>query len=191
MAEQQRQNPYAAPETDPLLVDGAVDPVLGAVWRQRDQLVIRPAQPRRVMPDLCVRCGVPGVQPRRKAALYWHAPGYYLLRLAGPVVYAAIVSVMQKNAGFEYVLCTEHQKLIQRKRIVGIGGLALVLATFFTACAQISGEIARAAIVLTLLWAIAVIYVGRIFVATRIDERFAYVKGCGEGFLARLPPFEG
>src|SRR4051794_27642362 len=101
-------NPYAPPslEADSARADsGLLSGYTGALRREGDLLVIPVVGAS--FPKRCVVCNQPGVK-RLQRKLFWHPPGYYLLILAGALIYVIAAMTVRKRASFEVSLCAAH-----------------------------------------------------------------------------------
>ena len=173
-------NPYAPPKA-------VLDDRTGSeaqMWREGHVLVVRKGGD---FPDRCIKCNAPGVLPRRRVSLSWHAPGWYLLILLQLLIYLIAALIVRKTAKFDVALCERHQKRVLRARIVGWGGLAIEGALGAAAVATGNGNFGIAALALALPWLIAFIILNRLLSAKRIDGKYVRLNGCGPEFLRSLP----
>lgn len=177
--------PYATP-----LAAGPSDLIL----REGSVLIV----PREVsLPDLCVKCNAPAAGWRLRKTLSWHSPWVALLILVNLIVYLVVALVLQKRAKVEMGLCPVHRA--KRRNAILIVWL-LVMAGFGMIVGAIMwGTEARYGdyrpLWLGLAGGLVLIFdlvYGTLFARTltpkRIDDRFAWLKGCGEDFLANFPP---
>ena len=175
------QNPFAPPSAP--LEDASTD----RIWRDGKVLV---APLGAVLPERCVKCGEPATQVKKRT-FYWHHPAIYLFALCNLILYAIIAIIVRRRVALTVGLCQAHA----RKRLTGIlvgwlGALAgIVVATL--GGAEDSCGLMVAGFFLFLGTIIAGLFMARVLYPEHIDKVYARMKGCGEGFLAELPDFNG
>jgi hypothetical protein len=167
----QRFHPPAAP----------VQPSHG-VWRD-GQIAIVAIGAR--LPARCVKCNQPAVEPLKDREVYWHHPLLYLLIIPGLIIYAIVAMVVRKKATVAPGLCAEHRT--RRRLWIAAGWLSPVVAVLMMSIASNSAAVVSSAFMVILVGIIAAVIQSQIVTATRIDEGYVYLKGCGEPFLATLP----
>src|SRR6185295_9400985 len=77
-----------------------------------------------VLPPACVKCGAPAEPPKKANAFYWHPQAYYLLILAGVLMYAIVAMIVRKRFELAVPMCAEHLK---RRRTLRWTGWALLV----------------------------------------------------------------
>jgi len=166
-------NPYAPPRAalDTQPADG--------YWREGKVLVMRVGS---ALPQRCVRCNEPAVQPTKSRWLYWHHPGWFALLLINVLIYVLVALAVRKKAKVGLGLCARHRL---RRRVflsIGWGGFLFGLAVIF---AQLSGSESAAGLgmLIILFAAIIGIFGSRIAYPSRITKEEVRLKGCGVPFL--------
>ncbi|MFI4862033.1 MAG: hypothetical protein ACIAXF_15310 [Phycisphaerales bacterium JB063] len=140
------------------------------------------------LPERCVRCNQPLHGKPIKKTMYWHDPMWFLLILAGILIYAIVAVCIRKKVKVSISLCQEHkrQRMIWNMLLVVglIGGVMLAI----TGAVMESGLIAIVGGLLFLFGLVsAVMASSGALRPTFIDERVARLKGAKEPFLASLP----
>ena len=173
-------NRYAPPKA--LVEDREGDGA--AMWRDGKVLVLRKDAH---FPDRCIKCNAPSVAPKRRYRLTWHSSGLYLLLLLAVLIYVIVAALVRKTAVVHVGLCARHQKRVLWGRIIGWGGLVLEVLLVWAAQTTPYEIFGIAAFLLVLPWLLATIWVNRIVLVQRIDDRYVRLKGCGPEFLRSLP----
>ena len=175
------QNPFAPPSAP--LEDASTD----HIWRDGKVLV---APLGTALPERCVKCGEPPAQMKRRT-FYWHHPALYLLALLNLILYAIIAIIVRRRVTLTVGLCKAHA----RKRLYGIlvgwlGALAGIVIAILGGAEDNCGTMV-AGVLVFLGTIIAGLFMARVLYPEHIDKVYARMKGCGEGFLAELPDFNG
>ena len=175
------QNPFAPPSAS--LEDASAD----RVWRDGKVLV---APLGAELPPRCVKCGEPATQ-MKKRTYYWHHPALYLIVFCALLIYLIVALIFRRRATLTVGLCPVHVKKRRIGILVGwLGALAgIVLAV--AGGSQDSCGVMLAGLALFLGTIIAGLFMARVLYPEHIDATYARMKGCGEGFLAELPDFNG
>jgi len=139
------------------------------------------------LPSRCIKCNEPAVAPARRVRLAWHPPAWYLLILLAVLVYALVALLVRKKAVVHLGLCERHQRRVLWGRGVGWGGFAVLVAMVAWSMAGHTPAAAGIALLLLLPWALATIWINRLVLPARIDDRYVRLKGCGPAFLRSLP----
>lgn len=108
------------------------DPQVAApAWRDGRDLIL-PIQADHAA--RCYRCGAPAAS-RVPRTLYWHHPAWYLLILAGILIYALVALAIRRRADVVVGLCPRHTAARRRAAWIGagllgsaVGALALAIA---------------------------------------------------------------
>jgi hypothetical protein len=173
-------NRYAPPKA--AVEDGDGDG--SAMWRDGKVLVLRKDAR---FPDRCIKCNAPSVAPKRRYRLSWHSSGLYLLLLLALLLYVIVAAIVRKTAVVHVGLCERHQKRVLWGRIIGWGGLALEVLLVWAATSTPYDICGIVAFVLVIPWLIASVWVNRLVLPERIDDKYVRLKGCGHEFLRSLP----
>lgn len=167
-------------------------------WRE-DALLVVPALA--MLPPRCVKCnaevhGEPGSR-RLTQKLAWHHPAFFLLILAGLLIYVIVALCIQQKATIEMSLCPTHAAKRRNwlvvawvSAIVGIGamifgcggGSALAHHNDMWPFWLIIGGI-----LLALVGGVAGIIGARALTPKRIERGYAWLAGAHADFLAPLP----
>lgn len=175
-------NPYAAPRAD---LDASPSGASGAFWRAGPLLVTGLDV---TLPPRCVKCNAPLAEPLKRKRFYWHHPAVFALLLLNLLLYALVALLVRKRAEVGLGLCEAHARKRTMGILVGVGGTVLSLGLMFVGAAQNVPLLALAAIAGVVASIVAGAVMARTLLPTRIDRTGAQFKGCGEAFLAELPP---
>jgi hypothetical protein len=181
-------NPYA-PSKASLKAAPSIGGDSADVWRDRKWLVMD-VDAR--LPHRCVKCNEPAELPMKRQNLYWHHAAIYLLLIFWVVIYIIVAAIARKVLKLEVGLCEEHR--LARRKALTIG----LIGMFGSIPAAIGlGELDQPGLALPvgiagfLGFVIYLMVKARILYAKRIDSNVARIGGCGEEFLASLPPYRG
>jgi hypothetical protein len=152
-----------------------------------------------VGPDRCVKCNAPANGYRYSKTFYWHESAYYLLILAGIIVYAIVAMIIRKSGRVSVGLCPAHRAVRTRHSLIVtaivllgigviIGGPVMASNTNVRSDSEMYG-------VGGVLGGIFLLLAGAIYASValpvlqvrKIDERFVYLKRAGAPFLEGLP----
>ena len=197
-------NPYAAPRANPEGDRAAED----AFRRDGRTLVMRNGA---AFPMRCVKCNAPAAGAPYPRELAWRNPAWNWTMLLvvlvplnpifgmAPLLAITLGELLRKMAEVNLRLCWEHgQRLRVAQRLLS-GGAAALLPCYVYAFASLLQAplpwtmppgVIMAVFASTLPWGIAVGLLRRTVTAGRISENEVRLKGCGEAFLASLPPVE-
>jgi hypothetical protein len=162
------------------------------IWRDGARLITtRKAE----LPPLCVKCAAPADGSYKRRTFYWHHPAWALLVLFALLLYAIVAMIVRKKSVVVVGLCRAHQArrtwLLLGTWLLSLGGIAAMIA------GPVAGTEMRAdwMIPAGLLGGIGMIFVAlltgfaaRVLVPTKIDDHYAWFKGCGGAFLSQFPP---
>ena len=162
---------------------GAYDQAPG-VWQDGSMLV---ATKEIMLPDRCVKCNGPANGYRLKRNMNWHDPLYYLIIFASPLIYAVIAIIVRKKARVYVGLCETHKQNRTIALFVTWSLFAAGIGSFVLAIASKTGTPVLLGIVLLLAAAIYGNFGPRVVYASKIDERFAWIKGVGREYLSQFP----
>ncbi|MBM4341802.1 MAG: hypothetical protein FJ100_00290 [Deltaproteobacteria bacterium] len=174
-------NPYAPPAVDSRL--GVFDPT--GVWRDGDHLVWRLGAQ---WPDRCLRCNGP-VTRRYRRELYWHAAGWYLVLLLGPIPYIVVALLVRRRTRIEVGLCREHADARTNRLLAAWGAFVLGLVAMVSGCSARGGSAAAqllGGLALVLGGLVAVAVVGPLVRVVRIDRDQARAAGVAGEYLDDL-----
>lgn len=175
------ENPFAPPSAP--LEDRSTD----RVWRDGKVLV---APKDAALPPLCVKCGEPASQ-MKKRVFFWHHPALYLLVLCGLLLYLIVAIIARRRATLTVGLCPRHAGKWRNGMLLGWLGALAGIGVAVAGGANDSCGIMALGLLLFLGTIIAGMFMARVLQVEHIDRTYARLKGCGEGFLAGLPEFNG
>jgi hypothetical protein len=179
----QQTNPYAPSEAS--LRAGDVRPTTGLMHDGKVLLLPQDC----ALPDRCVKCNDDAVLPIKERTVYWHHAGWYLMLLVNVILYVIVALVVRKTAKVSPGLCERHKRKRNVGLFIGWGGALLGLAGAVSAGANDSPGLALSMLLLILVAMITGIIMSRVVYASRIDDRYIRLKGCGPEFLTQWPPF--
>ena len=184
---QPSQIPATPPVAGIVLEDGYVlppPPSLGGVWREQSTLVMTKDA---TLPDNCVKCDAPANGFRLKRTFSWHHPALYVLILIAWLIYLIIALAVRKQATVYLGLCQEHYQ--RRRNFLIVGWVALAAGILLTILAFSSDYPAFGlfGILIFLISVIWLAFVARVVNVKKIDDRFVWLTGLNENFLARFP----
>ena len=140
-----------------------------------------------VLPDRCVKCNAPANGYRLKRNLSWHTRALYLLLLAGWLIYLIIALIVRKTARVHIGLCEKH---LNSRRValfiawaLFLAGVAIIVLAF----ASGSGMAGFLGFLVVVGSGIFGILACRMIYASKIDERFAWIKGVDREYLSQFP----
>ena len=183
--------PQAAPAVSGIVLeDGYVlppPPSTGGAWRDHKTLVMTKDF---ALPDYCVKCDAPANGFRLKRRLSWHHPVLYLVLFVAWLIYLILAMFLRKQATVYLGLCPEHHQ--KRRTLLWIGCALMVLsfgATFvgMTNDYPVIWLLSLFGIFVSIVW---LIIATRIVTVKKIDDRFIWLTGLNENYLARFPPIQ-
>ncbi len=140
-----------------------------------------------VLPDYCVKCNAPANGYRLKRSLSWHHPAYYLLIFVGWLAYLIVALIVRKSARVHVGLCERHLNHRRIAIFVSLGLLVLGIVFIVLAIGNESGGAALLGMAMLLAAALYGGFGARMIYASRIDERFVWIKGVSREYLAQFP----
>jgi uncharacterized membrane protein len=140
-----------------------------------------------VLPDRCVKCNAPANGYRLKRNLSWHHPLYYLLIFVGWLVYLIVALIIRKTAKVHIGLCEKHLNNRRIAILVSWSLFLLGIVAIILAIANESGAPALLGLMMIIAAAIYGAFGARTVYASKIDERFAWIKGVSSEYLAQFP----
>lgn len=156
-------------------------PQVARAWRAGKTLVILQGTQ---FPCRCVKCNEPAEAPIAPRTVYWHPPAWYLLILAGVLIYAVVALVIRKKATVLPGLCARHRR--RRWGWIAAGWLGPVAGIAIMAAG--GGAAVAAGVLVALVSVVLAMSQAQVVTARRIDDWYVHLDGCGEPFLAGLPP---
>jgi hypothetical protein len=142
-----------------------------------------------MLPDRCVKCNGPANGYRLRRKLSWHSPLYYLLIFVGWLVYVIVALVVRKTVRVHVGLCERHLNNRRMALYVAwflcLAGIAAIVMAF----AIESGAMGGIGIMLLIAAAIYGNFAPRVIYPSKIDERFAWIKGADPQYLSQFPPW--
>jgi len=158
-------------------------------WRDKRVMVMLPDAS---IPQRCVKCNDAVDEPTKIRKIFWHSPWLYLLLLFNVLIFAIVAAIVRKKATVAAGLCTAHKK---RRRtmitLAWVGALAGIVVVFLGMGSSAGAWGAFAGVLLIFGSIIFGMLRGRVVIATRIDNDYVRVKGCGDAYLDTLPQFPG
>jgi len=179
-------HPNPIPQTPPGGAPGGQAPTAW-VFRAGSQVVLVQGGN---LPARCVRCNQPAHGKPLKKTLYWHDPMWYLLILAGILVYAIVAICIRKKVKLDVALCQEHKKT----RAVWMTATLLTLLSspvlFITGAVIENVPLILLGLVMLVAGLVCAVLASQGAIRPSfIDDRVARLKGAKEPFLASLPPW--
>ena len=170
-----------------VLEDGYVmppPPVTGEIWRERSTLVMTKEA---TLPDRCVKCDAPANGFRLKRQLSWHHPALFLLLLIAWLIYLILAMVLRKKATVYLGLCQEHYQRRRKMLTVGFIILGVALISMIVALASEYPGFGLLGLLIVLATIIWLAFVARVVNVKKIDDRYVWLTGIHEKYLARFP----
>ena len=167
-----------------------------ALFRKGSFLVVNLVHQKSSFPDRCILSNEP-TSFRLKTVLYWHLPVFYLLILAGPLVYVLVAMFSRKRAEF-YIPLAERYVLQRRQNVVMtvtllLAGILIFVFGIVTIGSRNSQWFLMSASLVVLgpvfmfFAGLLGIYGCRIVFPKYIDNNIAMLGGASPEFLASLP----
>lgn len=158
-----------------------------SLWRDNAKLVTGRDS---TLPDRCVKCNSPS-RNRLVKKMYWHPPAYFALLCLGAIFYIIAALIVRKQANVTIGLCDTHFQKRKTAVIVTWSLVGLAILLFVIAGAADMGALAAIgtfALLGAMIYGVAAIpMVG----ATKMDDRFVWLRGVSKEFLAGLPEYTG
>ena len=162
-------------------------PIGGTAWRDGKKLVVADGSQ---LPDQCVKCNLPAEGGRMKRKVYWHPPLVYAALLVNILLYGILAMCFRKTVKMEIGVCPACRA--RRIRDLIIGWLALLGGIAVGAAGLAYGKPwGWAGPVLFLAGALWLILRTQVLLASRIQEKRAWLRGCHKDYLAKLPEWTG
>ena len=177
-------NPYAAPRSF-APVEAPLDEGL---WQTGQLLLLRKGTD---LPDRCVKCNAPADGRRLRRAFSWHHPAYFVLALAGLLIYVIVAMIVRQSITLQVGVCREH--LVRRRWGILIGwcsamaGLALIVLSWMPESPELFQLALCTGLGLLVAGPIYGLWRSQIVWARKIDKEYAWVSGVCNEYLAQLP----
>jgi hypothetical protein len=161
------------------------------VWRKGALLVTTRTA---VLPPVCVKCNQPADGSYQLRTYYWYHPALLLLAVVALLIFALVALITRKKADVTLGLCKQHHskriKLLTITWLLVLGGIAGLIAGVAIAANARGGDLTGTFVILVAIAAMIIaIFTGfgsRVIVPTKMDQQYAWFKGCGTEFLATL-----
>ncbi|MBI3372429.1 MAG: hypothetical protein HY017_11840 [Betaproteobacteria bacterium] len=152
-------------------------------WRDGKVMVMRIGS---ALPERCVMCNAPAVQPIKPRSVYWHHPGWYLLVVINILLYVVVGLLIRKKATVAFGLCANHRRRRRNFLAIGWGGFFLGLVAFAVGAANMVGWLIPLGMLIMLVAVIAGYFGARVAYPSRITAEEVRLSGCGAAFLDSL-----
>ncbi len=156
-------------------------------WRYKKQLV---TGLNAVLPLRCVKCNADTDAPQLTRKVYWYHPALYIL-LFSPVIFAIVALVVRKRSQATVSLCPLHRSKRLTSIFVAWGLFIAGFVAIFLAISNSQGWLAAVGALLLLGALIYFVVMCRLVYATKIDNQYIRLAGCGEEFLKQFPEWTG
>ncbi len=154
-----------------------------AVWRDGTSVVARRGAP---LPPRCVKCNAPADLPTKFRTLSWVPPAYYLLIVAGGILFVIVFAVFARRAAVNPGLCRRHKR--RRGAALGycvVGGFIwFATASIGIAEDSVGASFLGSAIAVGVAW-------GRLVHARKMTPGEVRLGGCAPAYLDGLPDYPG
>src|SRR5262249_3571339 len=138
--------------------------------------------------DLCVKCGTPANGYRLKRELYWHTPALYVLFLLAWIGDLVVALMARKRATVFIGLCDRHRAARKNALSGGSPGTMLGLGSWGLGLDS-QPEMMTGGVLLVVGCIVYGIVRARMIYPTRMDEQYVFIRGVGDAYPSRLPPF--
>lgn len=152
-------------------------------WRDGDKLVVHETA---TLPDRCLKCNQPADGKRVRQTFRWHSPVYYLLVLAGLLIYFVVALIVRQNATVEYGLCQRHFSQRRMFQISSWSLLALSVIGFIAAVGVGEGWLALFGL-LALVAAAVFGTLSQFVTVDKIDKGYVWLKKIDLEYLRQFP----
>ena len=179
-------SPYAPPYTN--APPPYASQINVSVWRRREHIIMYRDSD---LPDYCVKCNAPVVEnDKHRQRFYWHNPALYLL-LISPIIYAIVAVIVSRRTTLYVGLCQQHRKTRSNALIAGWAtGLGGLFSMFFSFSMNFTG-FGMFCMMLMVIGPIICAFIAQSLRVTEMDDKYIWLKGASEEFLASLPAWEG
>jgi len=170
-----------------VLEDGYVmppPPMTGGIWRDHSTLVMTKDA---TLPDRCVKCDAPANGFRLERKLSWHHPALFLLIFLAWLIYLILAMALRKRATVYLGLCQEHYQRRRNSLAVGFSVLCVTFVAIplaFVWDYPAVGLFALFGFLGSIIW---LAFAARVVSVNKIDDRFVWLSGINENYLARFP----
>lgn len=139
------------------------------------------------LPARCVKCNQPGHGGPIKKTMFWHDPMWYLLILAGLLVYVIVAICIRKKIKVHIALCQQHKRQRMVWTLMTVLGLVGGIGLFAAGIAVELPLLILVGLLLFIFGLVAAVVASSSLKPTFIDDRVARLKGAKEPFLSSLP----
>lgn len=180
-------NPYAPPQVGgpmPLSAQST-----DGVWRDGNILVMHK---QAVLPDRCVKCNTPASGMRLRRNLSWHHPAYFLIVLAGLLIYVIVALCVRQRAKIDIGICEAHRSR-RRNRILAawLIFVGAIVAIVLGSTNESLVVLIPVGVLMVLAALIMAVLISSIVSPKKIDNYYVWLKGVNPDYLAQLPPVHG
>lgn len=158
------------------------------VWRDKSKMIVSHDSQ---LPDRCIKCNAPAPGPKLKKKLTWHHPALYLLYFVALIIALIIALALRKTMIVDLGLCEEHMKKYRRNVVITWLLMLLGAGGFVVGAMGEDRTLLMLGLLSLLAGVIFAIVAGRIVIATKIDDNFAWLKGINKDYLNALPQWPG
>jgi hypothetical protein len=156
------------------------------------KLIVTAPAPGQVvpLPQPCVKCGAPANGKPVTKTFSWHHPAFYLLILAGLLVYVIVVAIVRKSMRMSVPLCARHAQrrstAVTLAWVIPLVGIAdaFILPNLGVA----SGLVAFVTVVFCLTGLVIWTVVDYPIRPRSIDQYHGVFTGLCEEYLRQFPP---
>jgi Double zinc ribbon len=154
------------------------------VWRQKNMLVMHK---NATLPDRCVKCNRPANGRKLTKKFMWHHPAYFLLILAGFLIYLIAALIVRKPVTLHLGLCDEHFSKRRTAIWASWGILALSVALIILGAANNLPALVLIGFLLIFVAAIYGVLSANLIAIQKVDDHYVWLKRINKDYLMMLP----
>lgn len=155
------------------------------IWRDGNLLVMRRDAE---LPDRCIKTNKPANGKQFKVTLSWHHPAIYLLIFWNPIIYMGVAFSVCKKAnvyiGVKNEILHKRKRAIWGSWVVGLTGVVLCFLASLEQLDRVFIPLGCVLILVGLIWQVSKVNLIR---ASRIEDRYIWIRGVADNYLALLP----